>query len=48
MYNTLYRLYNEQWHGAQVDLAALLDIERPVVPEKPQKVSKPDAVGYDL
>ena len=33
-----FRLYNGQWHTAQLDLSALLDIERPVVPEKPQKV----------
>ena len=33
-----FRLYNGQWHTAQLELSNLLEIERPKQPEKPMKV----------
>lgn len=34
-----FSLYNDQWHDAQVDLSYIMEVERPKVQEKPQKVS---------
>jgi len=31
-------LYNSQWHGAQLELSHLLEVEKPAVPDKPEKV----------
>ena len=39
LFSYTFSLYNAQWHDAQVDLSYILEVERPKVPEKPQKVS---------